>query len=67
MVHAGKGGATLDLTNFRGLAKNQEVTVSIFDEWRMVLFPVNNILQHVRPVTFFLAPSLIFETLSLIF
>ena len=32
-----KGGATLDLAVFRGLAKIQEVTVSIFDEWRMVI------------------------------
>ncbi len=32
-----KGGATLDLTIFRGLAKIQEVTVLISDEWRMVI------------------------------
>ena len=32
-----KGGATLDLAIFRGLAKIQELTVSIFDEWRMVI------------------------------
>ena len=32
-----KGGATFNLTIFRGLAKIQEVTVLISDEWRMVI------------------------------